>query len=99
VRMARSAHPDLKVEVEADTLEQVIQAADAGADFILLDNMTSEQLCEAVDCAAGRSQLEASGGVTLDTVRAIAETGVNFISVGAITNSAPAVDIGLDFEH
>jgi nicotinate-nucleotide pyrophosphorylase (carboxylating) len=96
VRRARTAHPQLKVEVEADTLEQVRQAVDAGADFILLDNMTCDELSEAVQWVAGRSRLEASGGVTLQTVRRIAETGVDFISVGAITHSAPAVDIGLD---
>lgn len=97
VDQARAAYPELKVEVEADTLEQVRQAADAGADFILLDNMTCDQLCEAVELVRERSQLEASGGVTLETVRTIAETGVDFISVGALTHSAPAVDIGLDF--
>jgi nicotinate-nucleotide pyrophosphorylase (carboxylating) len=97
VRQARAAHPGLKVEVEADTLEQVRQAAEAGADFILLDNMPCEALCRAVKLVAGRSQLEASGGVTLETVRALAATGVDFISVGALTHSAPAVDIGLDF--
>lgn len=97
VRQARAAHPGLKVEVEADTLEQVRQAVEAGADFILLDNMSCETLSRAVELVAGRSQLEASGGVTLETVRALAATGVDFISVGAITHSAPAVDIGLDF--
>lgn len=97
VQRARAAHPDLKVEVEADTLEQVDQAAEAGADFILLDNMSCDQLREAVARVARRSQLEASGGVTLETVRSIAETGVDFISVGALTHSAVAVDIGLDF--
>jgi nicotinate-nucleotide pyrophosphorylase (carboxylating) len=86
------------VEVEADTLEQVERAADAGADFILLDNMTPDQLRAAVNKVNGRAQTEASGGVRLDRVRAIAETGVDFISVGALTHSARAVDIGLDFE-
>ncbi len=98
VQRARAAYPELKVEVEADTLEQVSQAADAGADIILLDNMTNDQLRTAVELVAGRAKTEASGGVTLDTVRAIAETGVSYISVGAITHSARAVDIGLDFE-
>ncbi len=97
VQRARQAWPQLKVEVEADTLEQVDQAADAGADFILLDNMPPDQLREAVRRVRGRSQTEASGGIRLETVRAVAETGVNFISVGAITHSAPAVDLGLDF--
>jgi nicotinate-nucleotide pyrophosphorylase (carboxylating) len=98
VQRARAAYPQLKVEVEADTLEQVRQATDAGADIILLDNMTTDQLREAVQVVGGRAKLEASGGVSLQTVRAIAETGVDFISVGAITHSARAVDIGLDFE-
>jgi nicotinate-nucleotide pyrophosphorylase (carboxylating) len=98
VKRAREKFPQLKVEVEADTLEQVRQAADAGADIILLDNMTAKQLREAVELIAGRAKTEASGGVSLNTVRAIAETGVDFISVGALTHSARAMDIGLDFD-
>jgi nicotinate-nucleotide pyrophosphorylase (carboxylating) len=97
VRGARARFPALRVEVEADTLEQVEQAVAAGADIVLLDNMTLEQLREAVRMARGKSKTEASGGVNLDTVRAIAETGVDYISVGAMTHSARAVDIGLDF--
>ena len=85
-----------KIEVEADRLDQVAEALDAGADMILLDNMTLDQLREAVRLVAGRIPLEASGGVNLDTLRGIAETGVDYISVGRITQSAPAVDIGLD---
>ena len=95
---ARKKFPKLKVEVEADTLAQVTQAADVGADIILLDNMTTTQLRQAVEIVRGRANTEASGGVNLKTVRAIAATGVDFISVGAITHSAHAVDIGLDFE-
>ena len=95
---ARKKFPKLKVEVEADTLAQVAQAADAGADIILLDNMTTTQLRQAVKIVCGHAKTEASGGVNLKTVRAIASTGVDFISVGAITHSARAVDIGLDFE-
>jgi nicotinate-nucleotide pyrophosphorylase (carboxylating) len=95
---ARKKFPKLKVEVEADTLEQVAQVAAAGADIILLDNMTTAQLRQAVKIVGGRAKTEASGGVNLKTVRAIAATGVDFISVGAITHSARAVDIGLDFE-
>jgi nicotinate-nucleotide pyrophosphorylase (carboxylating) len=98
VAQARARYPDLKIEIEADTLEQTQQAAEAGADIILLDNMTTTELRAAVALVAGRAQTEASGGVNLSTVRAIAETGVDFISVGALTHSAPAVDIGLDFE-
>lgn len=98
VSRARAKFPRLKIEVEADTLEQVAQAVDAGADFILLDNMNPVQLRLAVQKAKGHSQTEASGGITLATVRMVAETGVDFISVGALTHSARAVDIGLDFE-
>jgi len=86
----------LKIEVECDTIEQVGEAIEAGADIILLDNMDTDTLREAVKLASGKVLLEASGGVTLETVRQIAETGVDFISVGALTHSAPAVDIGLD---
>ena len=96
---ARKKFPKLKVEVEADTLAQVAQAADAGADIILLDNMSIAHLRQAVKIVRGRAKTEASGGVNLKTVRAIAATGVDFISVGAITHSARAVDIGLDFEQ
>lgn len=98
VRRARQAYPALRIEVEADTLEQVGQAVDAGADIVLLDNMSLDELRAAVARVGGRTQTEASGGVTLATVRAIAETGVDFVSVGALTHSAPAVDLGLDFE-
>jgi nicotinate-nucleotide pyrophosphorylase (carboxylating) len=98
VQRARAAYPLLKVEVEADTLEQADQALAAGADSILLDNMDLGQLREAVRRCAGTVPTEASGGIDLDTVGAIAQTGVNFISVGALTHSARAVDIGLDFE-
>jgi nicotinate-nucleotide pyrophosphorylase (carboxylating) len=99
VLRSRKKFPKLKIEVEADTLEQVAQATDAGADIILLDNMTPTQLRQAVKIIRGRAKTEASGGVNLKTVRKIAATGVDFISVGAITHSARAVDIGLDFEN
>ncbi len=98
VQRARAAYPHLRVEVEADTLEQAEQAASAGADIVLLDNMPPAVLKEAVRRIGGRAQTEASGGVNLDTVRTIAETGVNFVSIGALTHSAPAVDIALDFD-
>jgi nicotinate-nucleotide pyrophosphorylase (carboxylating) len=97
VQRARQQYPGLKVEVEADTLEQAVQAAEAGADIILLDNMTPEQLREAAGRVGKRALTEASGGVNLGTVRAIALSGVDYISVGALTHSAVAVDIGLDF--
>ncbi len=99
VKRARSAYPELIVEVETDTLEQVNDAIAAGADIILLDNMTPQELKEAVRRVAGQAQTEASGGVNLQTVRSIAATGVDFISVGAITHSARAVDIALDFDE
>jgi nicotinate-nucleotide pyrophosphorylase (carboxylating) len=98
VRAARAACPNLKIEVEADTLEQVQQAVEAGADMVVLDNMNPVQLRLAVQACKGKIRTEASGGVTLATIPAIAETGVDFISVGALTHSARAVDIGLDFE-
>jgi len=98
VARARAQYPHLQVEVEADTLEQVDQALAAGANLILLDNMNPVQLRLAVQKAKGRAQTEASGGVSLAAVRAIAETGVDFVSVGALTHSARAVDVGLDFE-
>jgi nicotinate-nucleotide pyrophosphorylase (carboxylating) len=93
---ALRAATDLPVEVEAETLEQVREAVAAGADTILLDNMTTDELREAVGLVAGCAKLEASGGVTLDTVRAIAETGVDFISVGALTHSARSLDVSLE---
>lgn len=97
VARARAKYPKLKVEVEADTLEQVAQAVAAGADIILLDNMSNDSLREAVKIVGRKAKTEASGGVNLQTVREIAETGVDYISVGALTHSARAVDIGLDF--
>ena len=97
VARARAAAPLLtKIEVECDRLDQVAEAVEAGADVILLDNMPLPMLAEAVALVAGRVPLEASGGVTLDTIRPIAETGVDFISVGRITQGAAPVDIGLD---
>ena len=97
VRRARAQFPGLRVEVEADTPEQAALAAAAGADIVLLDNMAPATLRESIARIAGRSQTEASGGINLSTVRAAAETGVDFVSVGAITHSARSVDLGLDF--
>jgi nicotinate-nucleotide pyrophosphorylase (carboxylating) len=90
------ATTDLPVEVECDTLAQVEEALAADADAILLDNMTLDEMRAAVAITDGRARLEASGGVTLDTVRAIAETGVDEISIGALTHSAPALDVSLE---
>lgn len=97
VTRARAQYPRLRVEVEADTLDQAIQAVDAGADIILLDNMQPAGLRQAVRMINGRALTEASGGVTLKTVARLARTGVDYISAGALTHSARAVDIGLDF--
>jgi nicotinate-nucleotide pyrophosphorylase (carboxylating) len=98
VRRAREKYSQQTIEVEADTLEQVEQALAAGADIILLDNMNLVQLRVAVQQAKGRAKTEASGGVNLASVRQIADTGVDWISVGALTHSARAADIALDFE-
>jgi nicotinate-nucleotide pyrophosphorylase (carboxylating) len=98
VRRARAhIRPGVRVEVEAANLLQVREALAAGADMIMLDNMPLETMRQAVVLAGGRVPLEASGNMTLDRVRAVAETGVDFISVGALTHSARAVDISLDF--
>jgi nicotinate-nucleotide pyrophosphorylase (carboxylating) len=97
VRSAKSAQTGLQVQVEVDRIDQIEPALEAGADRLLLDNMDPAMLRHAVSQVAGRVPLEASGGVTLETIRFLAETGVNFISVGRITQSAPAVDIGLDY--
>jgi len=96
VATARKSYPNVPIIIEADTLEQVEEALAAGANHILLDNMTPDELREAVALVAGRAKTEASGGVTLDTVRAIAQTGVDFISAGALTHSARAVDFSME---
>jgi nicotinate-nucleotide pyrophosphorylase (carboxylating) len=95
----RAAAPGLPVEVECDTLEQVAGALGAGADLILLDNFSVDQLAAAVRLTGGRARLEASGRITLGTARAIAETGVDYLAVGALTHSAPVLDIGLDLQE
>jgi nicotinate-nucleotide pyrophosphorylase (carboxylating) len=97
VRRARRSVPALtKIEVECDRLDQVREALEAGADVIMLDNMPIPAMREAVAMVAGRAQIEASGGIRLDTIAAIAETGVDFVSTSRPFQSAPAVDIGLD---
>ncbi len=98
LRARRAVGADVRVQVETDTTDQVAPAVAAGADAILLDNMTVGELRRAVEIVAGRCITEASGGVVAGTVRAIAETGVDVISVGALTHSAPAADIALDFQ-
>lgn len=99
VQRAREIAPrNTPVEIECDRIDQVTAAVEAGADVIMLDNMTNAQLRESVGLIDGRAVTEASGGVTLKTVRSIAETGVDWISVGALTHSAKAMDLALDFE-
>ena len=98
-RLAVQNAPDgVVVEVECATLDELRDAVDAGAPRLLLDNMSLAELHAAVEMAGGRAELEASGGITLETVRAVAETGVDFISVGALTHSAPALDVSLLLE-
>jgi nicotinate-nucleotide pyrophosphorylase (carboxylating) len=97
VSAAKAADTGFEVQVEVDSIGQIEEALNAGADRLLLDNMDVPTLRSAVELVAGRVPLEASGGVTLETIRAIAETGVDYISAGRITQSAPAVDIGMDF--
>jgi nicotinate-nucleotide pyrophosphorylase (carboxylating) len=97
VSAARKADSGLQVQVEVDRLDQIAEALAAGADRLLLDNMDPRTLRRAVELVGSRVPLEASGGVRLETIRAIAETGVDYISVGRITQSAPAVDISMDY--
>jgi nicotinate-nucleotide pyrophosphorylase (carboxylating) len=98
VRQARAAAPGVPLEVECRTVEEVDEALAAGAPRLLLDNMGPDELRAVVARVGGRAELEASGNVTLETIRAAAETGVEFISVGAITHSAPALDLSLILE-
>jgi nicotinate-nucleotide pyrophosphorylase (carboxylating) len=97
VKLARAGAPGLGIEIEARTLEDVSEALSQGVERILLDNMTLDNMAEAVRLSAGHAKLEASGNVTLETVRKIAETGVDFISVGALTHSAKVFDISFDY--
>ena len=97
VRRAKAANTKLQIQVEVDRIDQIEPALAAGADRLLLDNMDPAMLRQAVVLVRGRVPLEASGGVTLETIRSLAETGVDYISLGRITQSAPAVDIGLDY--
>jgi nicotinate-nucleotide pyrophosphorylase (carboxylating) len=97
VRAAKAAGLKLDIQVEIDRLDQIEPALAAGADRLLLDNMAPDVLQRAVAIVAGRAPTEASGGVNLDTIRAVAESGVTYVSVGKITQSAPAADIGLDY--
>ncbi len=95
-RAKRDAAHTIRIEVECDTLDQVCEAVEAGADIILFDNMTPEQMREGVAICKGRALTEASGGITIDTVRDVAETGVDLLSTGAVTHSVTALDISLE---
>ena len=95
-RLVRATFPDLPVEVEADTVEQALAAVEEGADLVLLDNMRPRELRRVVELIAGRARTEASGGLTLEVAREVARTGVDYLAVGALTHSAPVLDIGLD---
>lgn len=98
VARCRARRPDLRLEIEAQTLDEVDQAVAAGADIVLVDNMSLDDVREAVRRAAGRSQIEISGGVSLERIDALARTGADFVSAGALTHSAPAVDISFEIE-
>ncbi|SHH21966.1 nicotinate-nucleotide pyrophosphorylase [carboxylating] [Jatrophihabitans endophyticus] len=95
-RLVRAAHPDLALEIEVDTVEQARDVIAAGADLVLLDNMSPALMREVVAFTRGRAKLEASGRLSLDNAREVAETGVDYLAVGALTHSAPVLDIGLD---
>ena len=92
----RRVFPEIPIEVEVDTLEQLDVAIDAGADLILLDNFSVQEMAEAARRTSGRALLEASGGLTLDQAAAVAATGVDYLAVGALTHSSPVLDIGAD---
>jgi nicotinate-nucleotide pyrophosphorylase (carboxylating) len=99
VAKARQNTPQqLKIEIEVGTVSKALEAVEAGADIVMLDNMNIEDMRKAVKAIHGRALIEASGGITLDNVRAVAETGVDFISIGALTHSARALDISLELE-
>ena len=96
VERARKMYPGLEIEVEADSLEEVKEAAGTGAEYIMLDNMSDEMMAEAVKLVAGRAKLEASGGITLERLPRIGKIGVDFVSSGALTHSVKSADISLD---
>ena len=96
LKARKNAAPGLQIEVEVSTPQQALQAVEAGADIVMLDNMNLEDMRYAVNLVHGRASIEASGGITLDRVRSVAETGVNSISIGALTHSVKSLDISLD---
>ncbi|MEU7864970.1 carboxylating nicotinate-nucleotide diphosphorylase, partial [Nonomuraea sp. NPDC049141] len=95
-RRVRETFPEVPVQVEVDTVAEALEAVEAGADFLLLDNMTPEMLTEVVASVGDRAELEATGGLTLDVAARYAATGVDFLSVGALTHSSPILDIAMD---
>jgi nicotinate-nucleotide pyrophosphorylase (carboxylating) len=95
-RLVKAKFPNISVEVEVDSLQQLCEVVEAGADLVLLDNMSIEECRAAVEIVSGRAKLEASGGLTLSNAHAYAKTGVDYLAVGALTHSAPVLDIGLD---
>jgi nicotinate-nucleotide pyrophosphorylase (carboxylating) len=97
--LVRAKFPDVPVEVEVDSLEQFDEVLEAGADLVLIDNFTTDEMVEAVRRNAGRAKIEASGGLSLDVARAVAETGVDYLAIGALTHSAPVLDIGADLRQ
>ena len=97
--LVRASFPDVPVEVEVDSLEQFDEVLAAGADLVLIDNFTTDEMIEAVRRNAGRAKIEASGGLSLSVARAVAETGVDYLAVGALTHSAPVLDIGADLRQ
>ncbi len=97
--LVRTRFPGVDIEVEVDSLDQLDEVLDAGADLVLLDNFTSEEMREAVARTAGRARLEASGGLSLDVAAEVAGTGVDYLAVGALTHSAPVLDIGADLRQ
>src|SRR5205814_8110848 len=98
VAAARARQPRLPIEVEAQTLDEVDEALGAGADIVLVDNMSTDRIRDAVGRARGRAKIEISGGVTLERIPELAATGADYVSVGALTHSAPAVDISFEIE-
>jgi nicotinate-nucleotide pyrophosphorylase (carboxylating) len=97
--LVRAKFPDVPVEVEVDSLEQFDEVLEAGADLVLIDNFTTDEMVEAVRRNAGRAKIEASGGLSLSVARAVADTGVDYLAVGALTHSAPVLDIGADLRQ
>lgn len=97
--LVRAKFPDVPVEVEVDSLEQLDEVLAAGADLVLIDNFTTDEMIEAVRRNGGRAMLEASGGLSLDVAREVAQTGVDYLAVGALTHSAPVLDIGADLRQ